>query len=88
MYGIIGIKKQAPLHSLEGDVLDGKNKEKMIENVSEAKCNNDSETCAALKEMKNSRGGSGECEYHNKTNILDEENMGIERQQRFTILWL
>jgi len=44
MYGIIGIKKQAPLHSLEGDVLDGKNKEKMIENGSEAKCNNDSET--------------------------------------------
>jgi len=48
----------------------------MIDNGSEAKCNNDSEICAALKEMKNSRGGSGECEYHNKTNILDEENMG------------
>jgi len=85
LYGIIGIKKQTPLHPLEGDALDGKNNKKMIDNGSEAKCNNDSEICAALKEMKNSRGGSGECEYHNKTNILDEENMGIERQQRFTI---
>lgn len=88
MYGIIGIKKQAPLHSLEGNALDGKNSEKMIDNGNEAKCNNDSEICAALKEMKSNRGRSGECEYHNKTNILDEESMGIERKQLFTIPWL
>jgi len=31
MYGIIGIKKQTPLHSFEGDALDGRNNKKMID---------------------------------------------------------
>lgn len=69
--GIIGVKKQASLHIMKGDVRGEEPVSKeTIDSVSYAKCNNDRKICVGPR-YKMQRIDSGEREYPNNTNTLD-----------------